>query len=81
MTIPEDILVANATGRIPDGITLAYLAESRDRPAIVGIIFMVSFAGLLILLRLYARLFLVKKIGLDDALAVLTMVCARFSSN
>lgn len=81
MTIPEDIHVANATGRIPDGITLSYLAESRDRPAIVGIIFMVCFAGLLMLVRLYARLVLVKKLGLDDALAVLTMVCVRFSFN
>ncbi|GLI74367.1 hypothetical protein PoHVEF18_002604 [Penicillium ochrochloron] len=74
MTIPEDILAANATGRIPDGISLSYLAESRDHPAIVGILFMVCFAGLLVLVRLYARLFLVKKLGLDDALAVLTMI-------
>lgn len=81
MTIPEDILVANAAGRIPDGITFSYLAESRDRPAIVGIIFMVCFAGLLMLVRLYARLVLVKKLGLDDALAVLTMVCVHFSFN
>ncbi|GES63824.1 hypothetical protein ATEIFO6365_0007051100 [Aspergillus terreus] len=73
MAIPADILVANATGRIPESITLSYLAESRDHSAIVGIIFMVCFAGLLMLLRLYARLFLVKKLGLDDALAVLTM--------
>lgn len=74
MTIPEDILAANATGRIPDGISLSYLAESRDHPAIVGILFMVCFAGLLVLVRLYARLFIVKKLGLDDALAVLTMI-------
>jgi hypothetical protein len=79
MTIPEDILAANATGRIPDGISLSYLAESRDHSAIVGILFMVCFAGLLVLVRLYARLFLVKKLGLDDALAVLTMVCAFLS--
>lgn len=79
MTIPEDILAANATGRIPDGVSLSYLAQSRDRSAIVGILFMVCFAGLLVLVRLYARLFLVKKLGLDDALAVLTMVCALLS--
>lgn len=78
MTIPDDILAANATGRIPDGISLSYLAQSRDHSAIVGILFMVCLAGLLMLIRLYARLFLVKKLGLDDALAVLTMVCALF---
>lgn len=81
MVIPKDILVANATGRIPDGITLSYLAESRDRPAIVGIIFTVCFAGLVMLVRLYARLVLVKKLGLDDALALLTMVCVSLSFN
>ncbi|GIJ91847.1 hypothetical protein Asppvi_010822 [Aspergillus pseudoviridinutans] len=74
MAIPEDILAANAMGSIPHDIALSYLAESRDRSAIVGILFMVCFAGLVLLLRLYARLFLVKKVGLDDGLAVLTMV-------
>ena len=74
MTIPVDILAADAAGRIPSGVSLQYLAESRDRSAIVGIIFMVCFTGLLMIVRLYARVFIVKKIGLDDALAVLTMV-------
>jgi hypothetical protein len=81
MTIPDDILAANATGRIPDGISLSYLAQSRDHSAIVGILFMVCFAGLIVLTRLYARLFLVKKLGLDDALAVLTTVRALSSPN
>lgn len=74
MTIPADILAADAAGDIPDGISLSYLAQSRDHPAIVGIIFMVCFTGVLMILRLYARFFLVKHSGLDDALAVLTMV-------
>jgi len=74
MTIPADILAADAAGDIPDGISLSYLAQSRDHSAIVGIIFMVCFTGALMILRLYARFFLVKHSGLDDALAVLTMV-------
>jgi hypothetical protein len=75
MTIPEDILLANTKGTIPDGIPLLYLAESRDHSAIVGIIFTVCFTGLFPILRLYARLFLVKRLGLNDGLAVLTIVC------
>lgn len=74
MTIPADILAADAAGSIPDGVSLSYLAQSRDKSAIVGIIFMVCLTGTLLFLRLYARLFLVKQLGLDDALAVLTMV-------
>lgn len=74
MAIPDDILAADAAGRIPNGVSLEYLAESRDSSAIVGIIFMICFTGLLMILRLYARAFIVKKIGLDDALAVLTLV-------
>ncbi|CAG8020390.1 unnamed protein product [Penicillium nalgiovense] len=74
MAIPDDILAADAAGRIPNGVSLEYLAESRDSSAIVGIIFMICFTGLLMILRLYARAFIVKKIGLDDALAVLTLM-------
>ena len=74
MTIPADILAANAAGRIPSDVSLEYLAESRDDSAIAGIIFMICFTGVLMILRLYARAFLVKKVGLDDALAIVTMV-------
>ncbi|KAJ5869537.1 hypothetical protein N7455_004478 [Penicillium solitum] len=74
MAIPDDILAANAAGRIPSGVTLEYLAESRDSSAIAGIIFMICFTGLLMIIRLYARACIVKKIGLDDALAVMTLM-------
>ncbi|OQD60665.1 hypothetical protein PENPOL_c021G03932 [Penicillium polonicum] len=74
MTIPDDILAADAAGRIPNGVTLEYLAQSRDSSAIVGIIFMICFTGLLMIIRLYARAFIVKKLGLDDALAVVTLM-------
>ncbi|KAE8152162.1 hypothetical protein BDV25DRAFT_151434 [Aspergillus avenaceus] len=74
MGIPDDILLADAAGRIPAGISLDYLAQSRDRPAIVAIVFLVCFTGTLMAVRLYARIWLVKKLGLDDALAILTMM-------
>ncbi|KGO78203.1 hypothetical protein PITC_034180 [Penicillium italicum] len=74
MIIPDDILAAEAAGRIPSGVSLEYLAGSRDKSAIAGIIFMICFTGLLMIVRLYARAFIVKKIGLDDALAVVTLM-------
>lgn len=74
MAIPDDILLADAAGTIPPGMSLEYLAESRDRPALVAIIFLVCFTGAIMIVRLYARIWLVKKLGLDDALAILTML-------
>ncbi|KAJ5826073.1 hypothetical protein N7474_003211 [Penicillium riverlandense] len=73
MTIPADILAAKAAGRIPDNVSLEYLAQSRDSPAIAGIIFLVCLTGVLMSMRLYARIFLVKRFGLDDALATFTL--------
>lgn len=75
MAIPDDILAAEAAGRIPGDVSLSYLAQSRDHAAIVGILFLVCLTGVVMIIRLYARLFLVKKVGIDDALAILTMVC------
>ncbi|KAJ5894039.1 hypothetical protein N7495_005730 [Penicillium taxi] len=74
MAIPADILAAEAAGSIPSDVSLTYLAQSRDHPAIVGILFIICFTGVILIVRLYARFFLVKKVGLDDALAILTLV-------
>ena len=76
MTIPSDILAAEAAGRIPSDVSLEYLAQSRDHSAIVGILFLVCLTGIVMIVRLYARFFIVKRLGFDDALAILTMVCA-----
>ncbi|KAJ5677812.1 uncharacterized protein N7477_003445 [Penicillium maclennaniae] len=74
MTIPSDILAAEAAGRIPSDVSLQYLAQSRDHSAIVGILFLVCLTGSLLIVRLYARFYIVKKVGFDDALAILTMM-------
>ncbi|KAJ5552099.1 hypothetical protein N7494_001477 [Penicillium frequentans] len=72
MEIPADILAANEAGRIPNGVSLEYLAQSHDHSALVGIVFMASVTGIVFILRLYARISLIKKTGLDDWLAILT---------
>lgn len=73
--IPADIQTAEAEGRIPDGITADYLAQSRDRPTKIAILFVAALTFVIVVARCYARLFLVKKFGWDDALAVFTLVC------
>lgn len=72
--IPDDITNAAAEGRIPQGTDLSYLAEKRDKPAIIAMLFVCSFATLIVTLRCYARRFILKRFGLDDAIAVATMV-------
>lgn len=72
MAMADDILLADAAWTIPSDVSLEYLAESRDRPAKVAIVFMVC--GALMIFCLYARTWLVKIIGMDDILTVVTMV-------
>jgi hypothetical protein len=74
LNIPADIETAQAAGQIPSGISKEYLAQSRDQPAKIAIIFVGALTFVLVVARCYARLFLVKQAGLDDALAVFTMV-------
>jgi hypothetical protein len=66
---------------VPAGITQAFLEQNRDQPAVVAILFIGSFVTLILALRCYARVFIVKSFGLDDWLALLTMVrggCTTF---
>lgn len=72
--ISAAIQAAEAEGRIPSGISLAYLAQSRDRPTKIAILFVGALTCLIVIARCYARVFLVKKFGWDDALAVFTLV-------
>ena len=72
--ISSNILAAQAAGRIPDGISLDYLAESEDGPTKVVIIVLGSLSLLVVLARCYARMFLINKMGLDDALTILSVV-------
>ena len=75
MAIPADIQAAYAIpGNIPTNITPEYLAENRDRAPIIAIVFVGSLAIILALLRSYARLVVVKEFGIDDVLALLTVV-------
>lgn len=72
--IPAAIEAADAAGRIPAGISLEYLAQSRDRPAKIAIIFVCALTTLVVIARCYARIFFLKRFGMDDSLAVFTLV-------
>ncbi|PYI01455.1 hypothetical protein BO78DRAFT_464639 [Aspergillus sclerotiicarbonarius CBS 121057] len=71
--ISAAIQAAEAEGRIPSGVSLEYLAQSRDQPTKIAILFVGALTFVIVVARCYARLFLVKKFGWDDGLAVFTL--------
>lgn len=65
---------AIANGTVPDGITAEYLAESRDGPSIIGIVFVTALTFVVVCTRLISRSCIVRRVGIDDALATLSLV-------
>lgn len=65
---------AIADGNVPAGITAEYLGESRDRPSIIGIVFVTALTFIVVCTRMISRSCIVRRVGIDDALAALSMV-------
>jgi hypothetical protein len=59
---------------IPPGVTAEFLEQSRDGPVVTGILFIGALVTVVMALRCFARVWIVKKFGLDDWLALITMV-------
>jgi len=51
-----------------------YLLESRDAPAIAGIIAVPIIAFIVVVMRTYSRAFIIRKLGMDDWLTLVTFV-------
>lgn len=65
-------------GYLPTGTTAAFLEQTRDPPVVAAILFVGAFATLIVASRSVARVFYVKKFGLDDWLALITLVRRGF---
>ncbi|KAH6888466.1 hypothetical protein B0T10DRAFT_562041 [Thelonectria olida] len=61
-------------GRVPDTVTAAYLNQSRDAPAIAGIIFVAVLTSIVVLGRLGSRAFLIRRFGMDDTLTLFSWI-------
>lgn len=72
--VDSRILQAIADGKVPSDITAEYLSESRDRPSIIGIVFVTALTFLFVVTRLISRSFIVRRIGIDDVLAAVSLV-------
>lgn len=77
MTDPK-VAQAIADGRVPKGVTAAYLNQSKDAPAIVGIILVTCLTSIIVLGRLASRAFLIRRFGLDDSLTLVSWVSPFF---
>ncbi|KAK4899842.1 hypothetical protein LTR49_027579 [Elasticomyces elasticus] len=74
-TNSEAILVALVEpDYLPPGTTVAFMEQSRDHPTVVAILSVGSMVLLVVALRCYARLFIVGRFGLDDWLALFTLI-------
>ncbi|KAH0335792.1 hypothetical protein KCU81_g8859, partial [Aureobasidium melanogenum] len=76
--VAADVAQAYADGRVPTNIsyiTPDYLSQSRDGPAISGILAIYIITTVLLICRFTSRIFIVKSFGLDDSIAAFSWVC------
>ncbi|TIA03920.1 hypothetical protein D6C82_01389 [Aureobasidium pullulans] len=76
--VAVDVAQAYADGRVPTNIsyiTPDYLSESRDGPAIAGILAIYIITTILLVCRFASRIFIVKSFGLDDGIAAFSWAC------
>ncbi|TWU74927.1 hypothetical protein ED733_004797 [Metarhizium rileyi] len=69
----SDVDRAIADGRVPSHVTRGFLLESKDRPAIVGILVVTGLTFLVVFGRVYSRAFVVRRFGFDDWIAVVSL--------
>ncbi|KAK0614876.1 hypothetical protein B0T17DRAFT_479406, partial [Bombardia bombarda] len=65
---------AIAAGRVPPEVSADWLNETRDDAAIAAIIFVLVLTSLALACRIVSRVFILKRIGPDDGLAVLSFI-------
>ncbi len=78
MAVEPGITNAFASGKVPDHITIEYLMQNRDAPAIAALIFLAVLTGIVVGARCFSRLLIVKSFGLDDILALFSLASGIF---
>ncbi|KAK5996539.1 hypothetical protein PT974_01874 [Cladobotryum mycophilum] len=75
MMVDPRVAQAIAAGRVPKEFTAEYLSESRDESSIVAIVFVAALTFIIVISRLLSRALIVRHIGFDDGLALLSLIC------
>jgi len=71
----ELVSLIESAGATISYITPDYLSESRDGPAIAGILAIYIITTILLVCRFASRIFIVKSFGLDDGIAAFSWAC------
>jgi hypothetical protein len=79
--IEPAITAAIASGKVHPSISAAYLMQNRNYPAKVAIVIVGLLTFVVVALRCGSRLFLVRRFGIDDALAACSLVCFSQSNS
>ncbi|KAL1954750.1 hypothetical protein VTO42DRAFT_750 [Malbranchea cinnamomea] len=64
----------SAPPELPPDIPPEFLAEDRRRPAIIGMVSVTALSCVVVLVRLFARAYLIREMGRDDWLIILAQV-------
>lgn len=84
MGIQAELEVSSTNTVMASTFSAAYLAEDRSKPALIGITFVTALSFVVVMVRLYARRFLIHELGWDDLFILLAQVrrypLMRFSS-
>lgn len=75
MSVDPAITAAIQSGDLPASVTVDYLMESRDRPAKIAILSVGILTAIIVSLRIFSR-WSVRRLYIDDAFAVLSLVCS-----
>ncbi|KAL9059277.1 MAG: hypothetical protein Q9162_001314 [Coniocarpon cinnabarinum] len=75
MTIPADIAAAYDQGRVPNGTSLEYLAQSKDASCTVALWIVFALTTLVFIGRIWCRCYVKFDLGVDDALATISWAC------
>lgn len=75
MNVDPAIVAAIESGVVPPSITASYLMQNRDCAAKIAILFVVCFTAIIVFLRFVSR-WTVRRLGIDDAFAGLSLVCS-----
>ena len=73
-TIDPEVAAAIQSGAVPPGVSVDILMQKRDEPAKIALLFVGILSLLIMVLRFISR-WSVKRLGIDDAFAGLTVVC------
>jgi hypothetical protein len=74
MKVDPNVAAAVQSGAVPPDVSIALLMQKRDGPAKAALLFVGILTFIIVVLRFISR-WSVRRLGIDDAFAGLSVVC------